>query len=490
MNYINLGKGKWHGEWLSKQDLIEYLRCEYRVYLSRSKGIPISEMKETILLQRLLEKGLEYEDGVVQNIQPIKVQNRESIEPLRKESMVIQVRQIFRNHDLGIQGIPDLINTEKGKFLPIEIKDHKEVYPTDELELAFYWLLLNPLRNKHAKARGYIVLNNDEIVEINITDDHLLEVEDLLDDIRDLDNRGSQPRLTQECKLCKIEKECREVVINSGGLTAIYNVSYGREHQFHEIGIKNMSDLMQIDEESTNNKLVSHFGNTPGTAELFRMKCHAHSIGNRKPVLFGKEDIFTALLSLPLLILDLEYDSESLIWLVGLCIKTNGKINYKQFFAEKANLDEERKLLDSLENIKRKYPEHLLVTYSGNSADLPQLKKASKRHEIYPHIYDLITKNHIDLYQLLTSNFRFPIASMRLSDMEEYLNIKRKSRIGSGLEALIIYNSYLRTNKDNKKKELRGALCEYNKDDVVSVLSIIENIPKLLRESVRINRNK
>jgi len=485
MKYIDLGKGKWHSEWVSKQDLVEYLRCQFRVYLSLSKGIPIEELKETVLLQRLMEKGLQHEAGVVQEIRPLEVQTRESIEPLKKESITIQVPTLFRNHDLGIQGIPDLINTENGQFLPIEIKSHKEVYDTDEVELAFYWLLLEPLRTKRTTPRGYIVLNSDETVEVKITRDRLEEVEDLLDDIRDLKNRGCRPRLTQECKLCKIERECREEVINSGGLTAIYNISYRREQQFREIGVRNMSDLMGIDEEQTNSELVSRFGNTPGVAELFRMKCHASSIGHRKPVLFGDEDELSRLVSSPMLILDLEYDPEGIIWLIGLCIKDSGGVSYKQYFAEGGKLEDERKLLDSLASVRKKYPRHLLVTYCGTSADLPQLENSCVRHRTFPRMYNTLASNHTDLYRALTHNLRFPMASMALSDMEEYLNLPRKSYIASGLEALMLYERYLRTRNENTKRELRNELCTYNKDDVASTLSIVKSIPLFLRDAIR-----
>jgi predicted RecB family nuclease len=275
-------------------------------------------------------------------------------------------------------------------------------------------------------------------------------------------------------------------VINSGGLTAIYNISYTREQQFHEIGIGNMSDLMKIDEERINSRLVSRFGNTPGVAELFRMKCHASSIGHRKPVLFGNEDELNELVLSPLLILDLEYDPEGIIWLIGLCVKGSGVVRYEQYFAENAKLEEERKLLDSLVDIKNKYPGHLLITYSGTSADMPQLENCCTRHGVSPRIYSAIVSNHVDLYRVLIHNLRFPIASMGLSDMEEYLNLPRKSDIGSGLEALMLYDRYLRTKNENKKKELRNELCTYNKDDVTSTLSIIESIPRFLTEAVRV----
>lgn len=479
-SYINLGEGKWRGRWISKQYLVEYIRCEYRVYLSFTKDIPISEMKETYLLQNILVKGLELESEVVQNIKPIEIETKESIEPLKKQSLIIQVPKIFRNHDLGIQGIPDLIDTHNGGFIPIEIKDHKEVTYTDELELAFYWLLLNPLRKKRVKPRGYIVLSNDEVAEVKITDDHFLDVESILDELRKLIKTGAKPSLSQECKLCKMAKDCRQEVVQSGGLTIIYNISYRREKQFQAIGVHNISELMRVDEDWLNSELIYRFGNTPGFKEIFRMKCHAFSLSSSKPVFYGDENVFKSLLSSPLLVLDLEYDPVSFIWLIGLCIKTGNRKTYKQYFAEKANRVEEKRLLGSLLEIKLKFPDYLLVTYGGIWADIPQLEKACIRNNFPDDFISKITENHLDLYYLLQNNFRFPMPSLGLDDIEEYLDIEKNCRISNGLEALAEYNRFLRT-KDN---ELKQELLDYNKGDIISTLSIINKVPKLIADSL------
>lgn len=480
--YINLGAGKWRGKWISKQYLVEYTRCKYRVYLSFSKDIQISEMKETYLLQNILVKGLEFESDVVQNVKPIEIQTKESIEPLRKQSLLIQVPKIFRNHDLGIQGIPDLIDTNNGGFLPIEIKDHKEVAYTDELELAFYWLLLSPLRKKRVKPRGYIVLNTNEVAEVEITKDNLLEVELILDELRELVKKGAKPSLSRECKLCKIAKDCREEVAQSGGLTLIYSISYRREQQFQAIGVHNVSELMRVDEDRLNSKLMLRFGNTPGVEEIFRMKCHAFSLSSGKPVFFGDEKLFNRLLHSPLLVLDLEYDPVSFVWLIGLCIKKGNRKTYKQFFAEKAHRSEEKRLLESLLEVKQGFPECLLVTYGGIWADIPQMENACIRQNFADDFIVKITETHLDLYQLLQNSFRFPMASMGLDDIEEYLDIEKNCRISNGFEALAEYNRFLRT-RDN---ELRQELLDYNKSDIVSTLSIINKIPRLIADSLKV----
>lgn len=288
--YINLGIGRWRRSWICKQDMIEYLRCKYRVFFSLSTGIPISDMKESALLQLMLEKGLEFESGVVEDVEPREVQSREAIEPLTKESLIIQSPKIFRNHDLGIQGIPDLIRTERGKFFPIEIKNHQQVTDSDKLELAFYWLLLGPLRKKRVKPKGYIILNTGDIIEVNLTSEHLYAVEFCLDDIRELVKSGTEPILSSECKYCTLNKHCREEVISKGSLSVIYNISYSRDRQFKDIGIDTISKLMLVDEEKVNSQLISRFGNIPGVEEIFRMKCNAFAISSGKPFFFGDRE--------------------------------------------------------------------------------------------------------------------------------------------------------------------------------------------------------
>ena len=67
-------------------------------------------MKEITLLQNILEAGLEFESDVLQDIKPLRVQRKEELEPLNKESLIIHVPEVFRNQELGIQGISDLMS--------------------------------------------------------------------------------------------------------------------------------------------------------------------------------------------------------------------------------------------------------------------------------------------------------------------------------------------------------------------------------------------
>jgi len=480
--YIDLGTGRWHGRWISKQDLVEYLRCKYRVFVSFSTGSRIADMKESALLRLLLEKGLEFESEVVEDIDPKEVHSKEAIEPLAKRSLIIRSPGVLRNHELGIQGIPDLIDTGKGHLLPIEIKNHKGVTTTDELELAFYWLLLAPLRRKRVKPRGYVVLNTGEAVEVALTEDHFEEVKCNLAWIRELVKTGAQPSLSSECKYCQLSTDCRQEVVKSGGLSTIYNIGSAREKQLKDIGIDNISKLMRADEEAVNAKLLSRFGHTPGTNEIFRMKCHAFSIKSGKSFFFGDEQELLPVASSDALVIDLEYDPEGLIWLVGVAVRKGNRITYKQFFAERSSRDEERSLLASLIDLTKKNRSLQFITYSGTSADMPQLRKAWLRQSLPEGDLAHIEERHTDVYQLLQSSFRFPMKSMGLGDMEEYLGIQRQSPISDGLEALALYYRYVRT----REGELKRQLLEYNREDLESTVALAGKMPLLMKESLTI----
>jgi hypothetical protein len=59
-----------------------------------------------------------------------------------------------------LHGVPDGIETCDGALLPIEIKSHKRVQRIDALELASYWLLLEPYRTRQVPPSRYLILRD------------------------------------------------------------------------------------------------------------------------------------------------------------------------------------------------------------------------------------------------------------------------------------------------------------------------------------------
>jgi predicted RecB family nuclease len=483
-DYLDLGKGKWKDRWISKQDLVEYSRCPYRVYVAFSRGIAIAELKETQALQAILQKGLYLESQVVKDVMPLEAISNKEIEPLRDQQQIIQIPTIIRNHDIGIRGIPDLIDTANGAFIPYEIKSHSQVQPSDEWELAFYWLLLEPLRTKNARPRGCVVLSDFSTVKVNLTQDLLLDVEMTIEEVREIESCPPQPTLGEECKLCQLREQCTDHLVKKGRLSIIQNISYRRQSQFETLGIKNIAQLARAKPEHLNSRFMARFGNTPGVEEIHRMKCHALSYKSGKPYFFGSRDRINGLTSAPLLVVDLEYSCPGLVWLVGCALKEKRGISYHQYFAEKPTLKEEKRILNQFASFLREHSSYVIITYNGISADIPQLENACERGSLSTDDLKTILRNHTDLCDVLKRSFRFPMKSFELDSLEKYLEIERQSPIFNGLDADGRYHTFLMTKDTKKKERLRKELLDYNREDVQSTLQIITRLPEILTDSL------
>lgn len=168
----DIGEGPWdegpYKTWVSKSDVTEFLRCPHRVYLSYEKGIPYIDFKDPMLIASLLQAGIDFEEKSVANIP---VEPDADIESVEDQDVLIRNPELIRNHKLGIQGILDLVATEKGKLIPVEIKSHKSVTDSDRLELAFYWRLLEPIRVGKPRRKGYVLLNTGELCDVKLIKD-------------------------------------------------------------------------------------------------------------------------------------------------------------------------------------------------------------------------------------------------------------------------------------------------------------------------------
>ncbi len=479
---VNLGNRRWRGIWISKNDMVEFLRCPYRVYLSYTTGIPIGEMKDAQAIGAILERGIRFESSVISEGQFKEVRSGEAVEPLLSQNFMLRVPRLFRNHELGIQGIPDVIDTRRGKLYSIEIKMHKEVTECDRLELAFYWMLLSPLRKGNPKPKGYVLLGSGETVEVSLTRDHLFEVDWLIEEIREVKRNGVQPVLSQECKLCTLMENCRREVSEKGGLSLIHGIAYVREQQLEWLGIENISALARANALQLHEGWLSRFGISPGLNEIKKMQLHAFSLIARKPVFFGDLDSF-GFAEEPSVILDLEYDPASYIWLVGLCVKDDGAEEYHQYFAERYTMVEERRILTFMIEVIERMKRYVLVTF-GASADMPQLRKAWNRQGLPPNLWSSLEENHMDLYTFILRNFRFPLASYSLKDIESFLGFQRKNERIDGLLALAMYRQYLRQKNDRKRAALKEELLNYNKEDLQATAFITDRLRDLPKECV------
>ncbi len=75
----SIGIGRWRDIWVSKSDVVEFLRCPFRVFVAYSKNIPMDELKKPEMIMALLEMGSRFENSVISRIQFKEAESIESV---------------------------------------------------------------------------------------------------------------------------------------------------------------------------------------------------------------------------------------------------------------------------------------------------------------------------------------------------------------------------------------------------------------------------
>lgn len=114
---------------------------------------------------------------------------------------------LWINHDLGLRGEPDDIEIASGAWAPVEVKHHSRATPLDPLELAFYWMLLEPQREDSSpRPHGYLILDGvdgpGEPARIDLQPSHFAEVRQHIDAVRQA-RTGSEPLGFGRCHVCR-----------------------------------------------------------------------------------------------------------------------------------------------------------------------------------------------------------------------------------------------------------------------------------------------
>jgi predicted RecB family nuclease len=459
------------GEWVSKSDLVAYLRCPYAFWLLDTRQIQFWETLGSLGPQ-LIAEGQAFHQEVLRAAMPLPA-GTDFRSLLAKDVIVLGLSDVFRNPSLKILGRPDGVRTAEGALFPIEIKSHRDVSRTDELELAFYWLLLEPDRRLNGlEPRGYVITRRNPdhpIQEVRLRPERFDEVFVMLEAIREARRRGVKPRICG-CPYCHhaLRTGLLQASLDAKDLTWVWGIGRRYAGELERLGLRSYEDLLSADPEQVAQQLrLRGFPVSRRMVDGWRQ--HARSYGEAQPVIFGEDRLDFR----DMLVLDLEYDSH--IWLIGMCTIIGGHREYEFLWAD-SPAKERKNILALLDWFKKSAPVPI-VTWSGLSADVAQLWKAIKRLRIRRSC-DALDMRHLDLFGYLRSNVRLPIPWFGLKGVAEYFRIARQSPIVDGLEANMKYAAY-RQAQGQEKKRLRQELLSYNRDDLDCLIEVVGRLQEL-----------
>ena len=465
-------------DWVSKTDLISFLRCPYAWWQVDQGLLSLDEIFGP-LEEQLLADGSAFHEEVGAMALPTP-EEADLGKLLTTDVKLLEVPG-FENAELMIRGIPDGIDTASGALRPIEIKSHKDVRRSDELELAFYWMLLEPHRSRQlAEPSGILILRREGEpvqIEVPLVPRRFVQVEALLTEIRKARRRksGVRPRICG-CAACSgpLREHIARRTHQGKDLTLLLGISRSHAEAFEAIGIRGYDDLLACDAAPTK-KTLHDAGTYLSVAQIEQMRAHARSYQEGRPIVFGTAppmlDSFIAW--------DLEYDTwiNGLIWLVGLMLVEGDRFEHHAIWTE--HLNDERQSLETLARVLADTPDLPILTWSGTSADLPTLKKACARHGLKSLLAD-VEARHVDLYEYARCSLRLPIPELKLAEVADFFGIAKTSRVSGGMQAQMMYVDYQNSDSQERRDLLKAELVAYNRDDLealVETLRAIEGLP-------------
>lgn len=477
--------------WVSKTDLTRYVRCPYTWCLLERGELEFDDTVDESQRQ-LIADGQAFHVAVERDFATRRVPpagfGRAVSEAINEtgESQFWVPAAILENPKRQLYGLPDAIDPAGGALWPIEFKSHKRPSRTDELELAFYWRLLEPWRTlRHAEPHGRLVLRQPdgsvEMIELTIPAFRFEQLKECLQGIRRGRLYGVRPRICR-CRACRtlLHDDVIAATRQNHDVTLIDGIARPRADHLVTAGVATWDDLLTADLEMIRKHLAAR-GDHVGIDEVLRWRYHARSYQDDRPVTFGQPPT----LGKKFIALDLEYEIIGRrIWLIGVGVVDGDDVQHRVIWA--AAPDQERQALLELADLVVRHPDTKIVTWAGLTADMPALRGAADRHGLRQALSPVF-RRHMDLYEHADRSIRFPIPELTLKAISSYLALERVSAVTDGFDAVQIYGRLMREPDPGRQAAISARLTDYCEEDVDELAQIARHLEQGFSESERLD---
>ncbi len=456
---------------MSKTDLSRWSRCPYAFWLLDSGQISFEEAVSPVQIA-LVRAGQEYHQLIEQSATPI-VTSPADLPALLQTEITILGTPLYENRQLKLRGCPDGIDAANGALYPIEIKSHRAPTHLDRLELAFYWLLLEPHRTRPAPPAGVLILRRDgkpTRVDIPLTSKLLDEARQIISEIRTARRKGVTPRVCG-CQVCSRARrdEVIQSVTHRKDVSMLLGVGRVYGAALEATGYATWDSLADCDPDAVARAVTQAGAKGCSPARVAEWQLHAQALASGLPAFRpGARWPITG----PYIAIDLEYDvtpGHDHIWLAGAAVVYPDGADHHSWWADTPS--QEREILTRLTMLLDQHPHLRLATWAGSTADIPRLRAAAARHGL-PGLATTAADRHFDAWLWARNYLRLPTLTLGLKEVSAYIGFRPATDIADGLDAIQRYHAWLTSQDETLKTELTA----YNRDDIDALAHIITRV--------------
>lgn len=241
----------------------------------------------------------------------------------------------------------------------------------------------------------------------------------------------------------------------NNSLYEIHGIGLGKYSAFNQAGIKTIKQFVEAGVPTISQ--VMNYGINGGTQVYLRgLSVYQNRVIKiQEPKKISAQPVYV----------DIETDLvQSTVWMIGIFIsKTN---EFIQLVANKPK-DESKILKECLEILSEHRQEHI-ISYSGSRFDERVLRKRFDEEGLQ--------HNHLvfeDILLDIKKSLAFPLKSYKLGDLASFYGYNFKHPFMDGMQVGTLYSEHA---SDLTKFRGYKKLCEYNEDDVKSMVGVVENI--------------
>ncbi len=441
------------------------------------------------LAQKLLEQGVVHEQEYIKGLS---VQAVLTVDPTRaaqetltlmRAGMPLIYQGVIEVEINGVlwRGRPDLLEKRPGlsafgdwKYVPCDIKSSHSIHDMQELQLAFYAIVLKAMQNAAPETAS--IINVDHVRVPLVLNAHLFakthkKVKEIVAIIG-----GEKPplRLGSKCKHSPWFKECVRAAEEANDIALIYGVDARALEALRVEGIRTVQDAARMK--------VFMLPDIPFAPipKLERIKLQAQSLIDRELKWIGHPRIPDAPLKIyfdiegdPLL--DVEYLFG--FWIVGDPMRQYAKIGqwrdagkegyFLYFLAEKPE-DQESLWRDFLAWIELLPHDEYAVYHFADYERSRTLRLASTYGDT--PAFHRFASHYVDLFTIVKASVIFPLHFYSIKDIarSKFLNYAWRHDKAGGAQSIFWYEKWLET----KDRAVLKNILDYNEDDVIATESL------------------